>query len=102
MTDLKVAIDGTRLGSGGGLAHLIGILDMDDPSIYGIKEIHVWSHRKLLDAIPPRPWLIKHHPPQAEQSVLTQLFWQGTKLSSEIKAAGCQILFSVDARTFCR
>lgn len=102
MTDLKVAIDGTRLGSGGGLAHLIGILDIDDPSIYGIKEIHVWSNRKLLDAIPSRPWLIKHHPPQAEKSVLRQLFWQGTKLSREIKAAGCEILFSVDASTFCR
>lgn len=102
MTDLKVAIDGTRLGSGGGLAHLIGILDIDDPYIYGIKEIHVWSNHKLLNVIPSRPWLIKHHPPQAEESVLKQLFWQGTKLSSEIKAAGCQILFSVDASTFCR
>ena len=102
MTDLKVAIDGTRLGSGGGLAHLIGILDIDDPTIYGIKEIHVWSYGKLLDAISPRPWLIKHHPPQAEQSVLRQLLWQGTKLSKEIRAAGCQVLFSVDASTLCR
>lgn len=102
MTDLKVAIDGTRLGSGGGLAHLIGILDIDDPATFGIKEIHVWSYEKLLEAIPSRDWLIKHHPPQAEQSVLRQLLWQGTTLSKEIRAAGCQILFSVDASTFCR
>lgn len=102
MTDLKVAIDGTRLGSGGGLAHLIGILDIEDPAIYGIKEVHVWSYGKLLDAIPPRHWLIKHHPPQAEQSVLRQLLWQGTTLSKEIRTVGCQILFSVDASTFCR
>lgn len=102
MADLKVAIDGTRLGSGGGLAHLIGVLDIEDPSIYGISEIHVWSYRRLLDAIPDRAWLIKHNPPQAERSILRQLFWQATQLSAEIKAAGCHLLFSVDASTFCR
>jgi glycosyltransferase involved in cell wall biosynthesis len=102
VADLKVAVDGTRLGSGGGLAHLIGILDIEDPSIYGVREVHVWAHRKLLDAISDRPWIIKHQPKAAERSVIRQLLWQATTLSNEIKAAGCHILFSADASTLCR
>ena len=102
MADLKVAIDGTRLGSGGGLAHLIGVLNIEDPAIYGISEIHVWSYRTLLEALPDRAWLIKHNPPEAELSITRQLAWQAARLPDEIRAAGCQILFSVDASTLCR
>lgn len=102
LPEFKVAIDASRIRSGGGIAHLLGILDIARIDSYGIKEVHVWAYRELLDTIPNRSWIIKHHPKVTEQSVIKQLYWQATKLTDEIKAAGCQLLFSVDATTLCR
>lgn len=101
MKALKIAVDASRVRSGGGVAHLIGILNQESIDCYGIKEIHVWAYRALLDQLPDRTWLIKHHPPTSEQSILKQLFWQATKFSDEIRDAGCHILFSADASTLC-
>lgn len=102
MTDLIVAIDASRIRSGGGIAHLLGILDIEQIDAFGFKEIHVWSYRKLLDLIPDKPWLVKHHAKETEQSLVKQLIWQATKLPHELRAAGCHILFSADATTVCR
>lgn len=98
---IKVAVDASRIKSGGGIAHLKAIMNLDDVSIYGIAEIHVWSYRELLDKLPDRPWLVKHCPSVSTKSLLHQIFWQATQLATEIKATGCQVLFSVDATTFC-
>jgi len=99
---IKVAVDASRVRSGGGVAHLLGILSIADPKDFGIEEIHVWAYKKLLDLLPDHQWLIKHHPAELEKSLLHQSWWQGMQLSHEIKQAGCDILFSVDASTFCR
>lgn len=102
MIFIKVAVDASRVRSGGGIAHLVGIMNISDPREFGINEIHVWAYKKLLDALPDCDWLIKHHSPVLERSLLHQLWWQGVHLSREIKQAGCDILFSADASTFCR
>lgn len=102
MSDLKVAIDATRVKSGGGIAHLLGILAVEDISVYGIQQVHIWAYRKLLDRLPSRSWLIKHCPKVTEQSLLKQIYWQAFKLTDEIKRVGCQLLFAVDATTFSR
>jgi glycosyltransferase involved in cell wall biosynthesis len=99
---LKIAIDGSRNRSGGAKAHLIGILSNCQPLHYNIKEIHVWAFRSLLDQLPNYPWLIKHNPIALEQSLVKQLWWQATALASEVKLAGCDILFTTDASTLCR
>lgn len=102
MAELKIAIDASRLDSGGGLAHLLGVLDIADPSAHRIREIHVWGSRKLLGILPDHPWLIKHNPPAYEKSIPALLLWQATRLAGEIREAGCQILFAVDGITLCR
>jgi len=99
---LKVAIDATRGKSGGGIAHLMGILNIDDIETHGIGEVHIWGYRGLLDKLPEKSWLIKHCPKVTEQSLLKQVYWQAFKLAKEIRQAGCQILFAVDASTFSR
>ena len=102
MSLLKVAVDASRVRSGGGVAHLVGIMNITDPTEYGIAEIHVWAYKKLLDQLPDHPWLVKHHPAALERSLLHQSWWQAVELSREIKQAGCAVLFSADASTFCR
>lgn len=102
MDNLNIAIDASRLDSGGGLAHLLGILDITNPAVHRIREIHVWGSRKLLGILPDRAWLIKHNPPAYEKSIPALLWWQATRLAGEIRKAGCQILFAVDGITLCR
>jgi glycosyltransferase involved in cell wall biosynthesis len=99
---IKVAVDASRVRSGGGVAHLLGIFEITDPKEFGIEEIHVYSYQKLLDQLPQHSWLIKHHPPALEGSLLQQSWWQGVRLREEVEQAGCDILFSADVSTFCR
>jgi glycosyltransferase involved in cell wall biosynthesis len=98
---MKVAIDASRNRSGGAKAHLIGVLSECNPTQYNLKEVHVWAFRSLLDQLPDYSWLIKHNPVALEQSLIKQLFWQATKLAGEVKSAGCDILFTTDASSFC-
>lgn len=102
MRGITVGIDASRNRSGGAKAHLIGILTEGDPLKYGIKEVHLWSFRSLLDSIPDRSWLVKHNPKELEQPLTRQLWWQSTRLSREVAVNGCDILFSTDASTLCR
>lgn len=99
---LVVGIDASRNRSGGAKAHLIGILSEGDPLKHGIRAIHVWSFKPLLDSIPVRPWLVKHNPIELEGPLSGQLWWQATKLAGEIESSGCDILFTTDASTLCR
>ncbi len=97
-----IGIDASRNRSGGAKAHLIGILSNLDPRKHNIRKVHVWAYRSLLDQLPSHQWLIKHNPIDLEQSLLRQLIWQGTKLASEVKLAGCDILLGTCANTVCR
>lgn len=99
---LTIGIDASRNRSGGARAHLTGILSECDPGKHGIQVIHVWAFRALLDQLPDYPWLIKHNPIALEQPLIKQLVWQATSLASEVKSAGCDILFTTDASTLCR
>lgn len=99
---LSIGIDASRNRSGGAKAYLRGILSEGDPLRHGIREVHVWSFKSLLDSVPDRPWLIKHNPIDLEGALPGQLWWQAAKLSGEVKSAGCDILFTTDASSLCR
>ncbi len=99
---LTLGIDASRNRSGGAKAHLIGILSEVDPTRSGIGAVHVWAFKSLLDAIPDRPWLVKHNPSALEKGLPAQLWWQATGLIREAREVGCDILFTTDASTVCR
>ena len=99
---ITIAIDASRSRSGGAKGHLLGLLNTVDPRHHGIAIIHVWSYKKLLEALPDVPWLIKHSPPELNRSLLHQLFWQYRTLPRELAKVGCDILLSTDAGTVCR
>jgi len=77
--NVTIGIDASRFRSGGAYAHIKGILSNLDASKYGIKEIHIWSYRKLLDMLLDEPWLIKHSPKLLNGSVIGRVYWQATK-----------------------
>tara|TARA_B110000967_G_C18902069_1_gene576753 strand:- start:6282 stop:7472 length:1191 start_codon:yes stop_codon:yes gene_type:complete len=98
--EMVVGIDASRNRSGGARAHLMGIIRDFDEKL-GIKTLHLWACRSLLDTIDDRPWLIKHHHSFLERSLAHQLFWQAFKLKHSAQRAGCDILFATDASTVC-
>ncbi|HEY9161948.1 MAG TPA: glycosyltransferase [Desulfomonilia bacterium] len=94
-----VGVDASRNRSGGARTHLINLITEGKPHKHGIREIHVWSYKSLLDVIPNQPWLIKHNPPELERSIFNQMWWQRYKFPSELKKAGCSIVLNTDAGT---
>lgn len=99
---LVIGIDASRNRSGGAKAYLKGILSEGGPPKHGIREVHVWSYKSLLDSIPERPWLVKHNPVELEDSLPVQLWWQARRFLGEFRSASCDILFTTDASTLCR
>jgi glycosyltransferase involved in cell wall biosynthesis len=97
-----IGIDASRCRSGGSYAHVKGIISNLDISKFGINEIHIWSHRKLLDMLPDEPWLIKHSPKLLNGSLIGQVYWQACKLTKELKNNGFDGLLTLDASSFCR
>jgi glycosyltransferase involved in cell wall biosynthesis len=96
-----VGIDASRNRSGGAKAHLVGILCDCDPLAHGVRQVHVWSYKSLLDALPDVSWLIKHNPPELERPLLRQVWWQYRRLPQEARDAGCDVLLNTDAGTVC-
>ena len=94
-----LGINASRARSGGAKAHLIGILNEGDPTQHGFSEVHVWTYPELLEALPSKPWLVKHSPAELEMSILRQLWWERFSFTKELQKAGCSILLNVDAGT---
>ncbi len=99
---LVIGIDASRNRSGGAKSHISGILNARLHCKFGIKQIHIWSYKKLLDDLPNEPWLIKHDPPALEQNTLKQLIWQRFNFSAEVEKSGCDIVLNTDAGTVSR
>ncbi|MES2987625.1 MAG: glycosyltransferase [Pseudomonadota bacterium] len=64
--------------------------------------MHIWAYRSLLDALPERPWLVRHNPPALEKSLLHQVIWQLLRLPGEVARAGCDIMLNTDAGALSR
>lgn len=92
-----IGIDASRNRSGGAKVHLKGILEESDPREHGIKTIHLWSYKSLLESIPDNPWLVKHNPPALEKGLPKQVFWQYFKLKGEAEKVGCHVMLNTDA-----
>ena len=99
-TEINIGIDASRNRSGGAKAHIIGIINEFDEKL-GFKNVHLWAYKSLLDEIQDRPWLVKHHHPYLELSLIHQLFWQAFQLKKDAHHFKCNILFSTDASTLC-
>lgn len=100
--EIVVGLDASRNRSGGAKAHLIGLLRDGDPREHGIRSVHVWAYRSLLDALPDRPWLVRHNPPALEKSLVEQIFWQLFKMPGEARQVGCDIVLNTDAGALSR
>lgn len=88
-----IGIDASNIRGGGGIAHLAGLLRMEDPVNHESFKVIVWSCQKTLDQMADRPWLVKSHQPFLDRSLPFRIFWQIFRLSSSARMAGCDVLF---------
>jgi len=100
--NLVIGIDASRNRSGGAIAHLVGILNEEGPERFGVRKVHVWAPSALLSAVHDKAWLVKHSPQALQHSLVSQIFWQATRMKREAQIVGCDVLFTTDASTFCR
>ena len=98
--NISLAIDASRNRSGGAISHLKGILSSSNPTKFGIKTIHLWSYKKLLEQIPNYPWIVKHSHPLIENTIFHQIFWQICTFKKSFKNNNCDIVLNLDAGTF--
>lgn len=101
MSRIVVGIDASRNRSGGAIDHMIGILSEGNPPAHGIRQVHIWSYKTLIDKLPDVPWLVKHNPSDLEHSLCRKVWWQYYNLPCELRKNECDILFASDAGTVC-
>jgi glycosyltransferase involved in cell wall biosynthesis len=94
---LVVGVDASRIRSGGAIVHLRGTIEEGDPLAHGIREVHVWGAKTLLDRLPARPWLVTHRPRELNGSLLRELWWQRFVVPIEARRVGCSIMLSLHA-----
>lgn len=91
---IKIGIDASNLRAGGGVTHLVELLNAADPKTHGFSEIVVWSGAETLSAIEARPWLNKVHDPLLDRSLIHRVFWQRFRLKKLAHLSGCDVVFS--------
>ncbi|MDC0863359.1 glycosyltransferase [Candidatus Pelagibacter sp.] len=97
-----IGINACRARSGGAYIHLKNILNYLDKEKFNIHKIHIWSHKKLLNTLDDKDWIIKHNPSKLESNIVAQVFWEKQELLKQLLLTECSILFNIDAGSLCR
>lgn len=90
---LILGVDATNLRRGGGVTHLIELLQAAQPLKNGFGRVVVWGGTPTLQALEDQPWLSKRNPPALNQGLLKRALWQRYHLSQAARDEGCDVLF---------
>lgn len=88
-----IGIDASNIRGGGGITHLVELLEAADPTAVGFERVIVWGGRKTLRLIPKKNWLIKQFHPWLERNLIWRSLWQYKWLSQLAREAGCAVIF---------
>lgn len=91
---LTLGIDASNIRSGGGLTHLVELLNAANPAEHGFAFVVVWACKSTLARLPDQPWLRKHTDPVLEKNFLRRGIWQYEKLGKLAKSEGVDLLFA--------
>lgn len=88
-----IGIDASNISKGGGLTHLIGILEYMAESKDFLSKIYVWSNKSTLKKIKNNKDVVKMYSPVLDKSIFYRILWQKFKLPILLKQNNCDILF---------
>lgn len=83
--ELRIGIDASNLRNGGGLSHLIQLVDAADPIRHCFNSITIWGGRDTLDMLPQdRRWLDLRSHPWLNRGALARAAWRQRFLNEEL------------------
>lgn len=89
---MHVGIDASNLRFGGGVTHLVQLLDAADPVRDGFGRVTVWSGGATAARLPERAWLDVVTPPALDRPLPFRAAWQRIRLEGAARAAGADVL----------
>lgn len=89
---IRIGIDATNIRIGGGVTHLLELLNGIDAKTMGVQEVVIWAGSNTLQSLPDRPWLTKINPPSLDKSLFHRAFWQLGSLTKAVREARSDVL----------
>ncbi|TGL98117.1 glycosyltransferase family 1 protein [Leptospira barantonii] len=89
-----LGIDASNIRGGGGVTHLVELLNAAKPNRYGFVKVIVWGGTATLDKIREQSWLIKKYEPLLDKSLLHRIFWNRFVLNRRLKETKADIFFA--------
>lgn len=89
---IRIGIDAANIRIGGGVTHLLELLNGIDPKAMGVHEVLIWAGSQTLQSLPDYPWITKFNPPSLDKSLFYRALWQLTSLTKAVREAQCDVL----------
>jgi glycosyltransferase involved in cell wall biosynthesis len=89
---IRIGIDATNIRIGGGITHLLELLNAIDAKAMGVQEVVIWAGSKTLQSLPDHPWMTKINPPSLDKSLFHRALWQLGSLTKAVREAQCDVL----------
>jgi glycosyltransferase involved in cell wall biosynthesis len=90
---IRIGIDATNIRIGGGVTHLLELLNSIEPEQMQVESVLIWANARTLQSLPNADWIVKINPQSLEKSLLRRVLWQIFSLSAAVRAAHCDVLF---------
>lgn len=88
-----LGIDASNIRGGGGVTHLVELLNAAKPNRYGFEKVFVWGGTATLDKIQDKTWLIKKYEPLLDKSLLHRIFWNRFVVNKRLKEVKADLFF---------
>ena len=90
---MLIGIDASNLRGGGGLTHLIEVLNHSEPSLHGFSKIIIWAGKHTLDRIENKNWIIKKNNFFLDRGLLLRSLWQKFFFPKIVQSLRCDVIF---------
>ncbi len=90
-----LAIDASNIRAGGGVTHIVNLLNQYNPKQSNFQKIFIWGPSYTLKKIREQPWLHKITSPLLDKNLLFIVIWQLFFRNSILKKHRFDLLFVV-------
>ncbi|KFF00356.1 hypothetical protein IX39_06780 [Chryseobacterium formosense] len=90
---MVLGIDATNIRTGGGLTHLLEILQHGNPKLVGFDEVVVWSNHQTLSKLPDKEWIKKETHSLLNKTFILSFIFQIFYLSKLANKRNVDVLF---------
>jgi len=93
ISKFTLGIDACNIRAGGGVTHLVELLNSAEPMKYGFDKVIIWGCTKTLAKIENKDWLEKIYHPFLDKALFFRIFWSAFLLKRELKVFEISLLF---------